>query len=102
MPDTNSQIVVILLISLLGLMVLTAFLLFKVLRRLRHIEQSLAKSISNQETRDLTPSPIETAAGGAFESFLKEDPSRRNLSKGEQFAAYRQWRQECGLNWSKS
>ena len=34
-----------------------------------------------------------------FEEFLEEDPSRRDLPKKEQFAAFRQWREEKGLNW---
>jgi hypothetical protein len=44
----------------------------------------------------------ETSPGGAFEVFLGEDPSRREMAKGEQFSAYRRWRQEKGLNWSNS
>jgi len=102
MQDTNSQIVVILLFSVLGLLILTALLLFRILRHLRRIEQSLENPISSYGTYEPPPSPVETAAGGAFETFLSEDASRRSLSKGEQFSAYRQWRQERGLNWSKS
>jgi len=34
-----------------------------------------------------------------FAEFLEEDPSRRDLPKKEQFAAFRQWREERGLNW---
>jgi hypothetical protein len=37
---------------------------------------------------------------GAFEEFLGEDPERRKLEKREQFAAYRKWRKERGLNWA--
>ena len=102
MQDMNSQLVVILLFSMMVLMVLAVFLLFGILRIVRHLEQTMEKSKSSHETHNQAPSPVETAAGGAFETFLNENPSRRNLSKGEQFAAYRQWRQECGLNWSKS
>jgi hypothetical protein len=39
------------------------------------------------------------APGTPFEEFLNEDPSRRLLSKKEQFAAYRDWRSQKGLNW---
>lgn len=38
----------------------------------------------------------------AFERFLAEDPTRVNLPKSEQAAAYRQWRRENGMNWSHS
>ncbi|WP_193214439.1 hypothetical protein [Luteolibacter marinus] len=34
-----------------------------------------------------------------FEEFLAEDPGRRDLPKKEQFAAFRRWRDERGLNW---
>ncbi|MCW1914617.1 hypothetical protein OJ996_13600 [Luteolibacter sp. GHJ8] len=34
-----------------------------------------------------------------FEVFLNEDPQRRELPKKEQFAAFRQWREERGMNW---
>ncbi|MFT3992008.1 MAG: hypothetical protein QM680_11415 [Luteolibacter sp.] len=36
-----------------------------------------------------------------FEEFLKEDPQRLLLSKSEQSAAYRRWRRENGMTWSK-
>jgi hypothetical protein len=35
-----------------------------------------------------------------FQEFLDEDPTRSELPKKEQFAAYRKWRKEKGLNWS--
>lgn len=34
-----------------------------------------------------------------FRLFLEEDPARGELSKKEQFAAFRRWREEKGLNW---
>ncbi|MCW1925525.1 hypothetical protein OKA05_23405 [Luteolibacter arcticus] len=34
-----------------------------------------------------------------FAEFLEEDPSRRDLPKKEQFANFRQWREDRGLNW---
>ena len=34
-----------------------------------------------------------------FKLFLEEDPSRAELPKKEQFAAFRKWRSEQGLNW---
>lgn len=42
---------------------------------------------------------IEVEPGSHFEEFLNEDPSRRALTKKEQFAAYRDWRSQKGLNW---
>ena len=34
-----------------------------------------------------------------FAKFLEEDPARRELPKKEQFAEFRKWRDEKGLNW---
>ena len=34
-----------------------------------------------------------------FQEFLDEDPQRKDLPKKEQFAAFRKWRSEKGLNW---
>ena len=34
-----------------------------------------------------------------FAEFLAENPARRDLPKKEQFAAFRQWRDDKGLNW---
>ncbi len=35
-----------------------------------------------------------------FQEFLDEDPQRQDLPKKEQFAAFRKWRREKGLNWN--
>lgn len=102
MSDPVSPTVVILLYSMLGLVVLLLALLLGMLRCLLRIEWRLAEGLSRQEPADSTPSLAETSAGGAFESFLNEDPARRTLPKREQFAAYRRWRQEQGMNWSNS
>ena len=44
-------------------------------------------------------SHVEATHGTPFEEFLNEDPARRTMSKKEQFAAYRDWRTQKGLNW---
>ncbi len=44
---------------------------------------------------------VEAPPGTHFEEFLNEDPERRKLTKKEKFKAYRAWRTEKGLNWSK-
>ncbi len=71
---------------------------------------SKLSGISNHSSKPSRPSPsstaseetehnVEVAPGTPFEEFLNEDPSRRSLSKKEQFAAYRDWRSQKGLNW---
>jgi hypothetical protein len=41
----------------------------------------------------------ETSHDGAFGKFLGERPELLSLKKREQFAAFRAWRKEQGLNW---
>ena len=100
MPEFESSTVVILLRPVLGLLVLLLLVLFGISRALFRIEKRLAEGTGRQATHESTPSLAETSAGGAFETFLSEDPARRKLTKGEQFAEYRRWRQENGMNWS--
>ena len=93
------------------LLLLVLILVIRINARLAGLERSLAgqRPVATRrgegEPAELPvaePSVAETTAGGAFEAFLNEDPSRRELSKNEQFKAYRKWRQENGLNWSNS
>jgi hypothetical protein len=102
MPDFASSTVVILLASLLGVAVLLLMVLFGISRSLSRIERRLGDPLVRDEGVSSGPSLAERSAGGAFETFLSEDPARRKLPKGEQFAAYRQWRQDKGMNWSNS
>ena len=50
---------------------------------------------------DESKNVVEATPGTNFEEFLNEDPERGKLTKKEQFKAYRAWRTEKGLNWSK-
>jgi hypothetical protein len=102
MPDYESSTIVILLSSLLGVVFLLLFVLFGISRSLHRIQKRLGESQSHARGPELPPSAAETSAGGAFESFLSEDPARRKLTKAEQFAEYRKWRHENGLNWTNS
>ncbi|MES2438152.1 MAG: hypothetical protein V4584_03760 [Verrucomicrobiota bacterium] len=101
-PEPETHTTVILLSSCAGLLVLIVFLIFRISRRLSRIESLISRNNSRPETSEQAPSVAETSPGGAFEAFLSEDPARRGLTKGEQFAAYRLWRHEKGMNWSNS
>ena len=101
MTESAAPWVVILLGCVLGLLLLVAALVVRLSARLARIEQRLGGG-QVMAAEAASPSSAETAAGGAFETFLSEDPARRALAKGEQFAAYRRWRQANGLNWSNS
>ena len=95
--------IAILIYSGIGFLLLWIILTWWLVVRLGRIERALAALASRAEpAANAQPPAIETQPGGAFEAFLMEDPERRKLPKGEQFAAYRRWRQEKGLNWSNS
>ena len=98
----ETPLTIILLTTSVGLSVLGLFVTFGLARRLLRIEHLLTRQEARLEAAETSPSVAETSAGGAFEVFLGEVPERRRLTKGEQFAAYRQWRQEKGMNWSTS
>ncbi len=103
-PEVPSYVLTLVLLlsgclSLLGLLLIMSF---RISRRLGRIERQAGASRVESPAAEAGPSLAETLPGGAFEAFLNEDPSRRGMTKGEQFAAYRQWRQEKGMNWSNS
>jgi hypothetical protein len=100
MPILETQTTSILLTACVGLSLLGLFVMLWLARRLSRIERLMTSQVTRVEAAESVPSAAETSPGGAFEAFLSEDPERRRLTKGEQFAAYRQWRQEKGLNWS--
>ena len=102
MPEAEDPTLLILLSICVGLLVLVLLFVLRISWRLSRIEKLAVQSPSRVESADQTPSKAETSPGGAFEAFLAEDPSRRDLPKGEQFSAYRQWRHNKGMNWSNS
>ncbi len=102
MPEPDPQIVVTLLWVCLGLLVLLLVLAVAILRSLGRIGRRETPVPLTPDLAESALPAVETSPGGAFEAFLEEDPSRRDLTKGEQFKAYRKWRQEKGLNWSNS
>lgn len=102
MPDSVSSTVVILLGTLAGLLVLLVMIVFGIARSLGRIQRDLMESKGHVPDRQAILAAVETTNRRAFETFLREDPSRQKLAKREQFAAYRQWRKENGLNWKNS
>ena len=102
MPEAEAPTVIILLSVCAGLLVLVLSLVLRISWHLSRIEKLAIQSPSRAEPTDHALSKAETSPGGAFEAFLAEDSSRRDLPKGEQFSAYRQWRHDKGMNWSNS
>lgn len=103
MPEPENQSLITLLWTCIGLSSLLLVLVFWLSARLGRLEKLLggkaAQAEKPEETGD-SESSVETSPGGAFETFLNEDPTRRELPKKEQFAAYREWRHQKGMNWS--
>ena len=96
---------------LLVLLVLLALRIMMQLRGIRlrvaRVEQMLAdrRSLGGERTdpeSEVSPEDSASSGSGAFEEFLAEDPARREMPKSERFAAYRKWRKDKGLNWSRS
>jgi hypothetical protein len=101
-----------------GALVLILLLLFIMNSRLSALSAKLSRSSrptkpETYETYEASQTKIESPnvaekhdtgeapAGTHFEEFLNEDRERRKLTKKEKFKAYREWRTEKGLNWSK-
>lgn len=86
----------------LALLVVIFFIVLKInakLSNLSHTSQPSNRANSKSNNSGEPEPNIEVEPGTPFEEFLNEDPSRRSLSKKEQFAAYRDWRSQKGLNW---
>ncbi len=102
MAELEANTVMILLVACVAMLAFALLILFRISSRVHRIESLLGQQSGRVESVDGSPSVAETSPGGAFEMFLNEDPARRKLTKAEQFSAYRQWRQDKGMNWSNS
>lgn len=98
MPEATSPLLIYLLCGVIALLLFLIVISWNIVRGLAKIERRL----STHQNDNSAPSTPETSPSGAFEAFLNEEPAIKKLPKGEQFAAYRKWRQEKGLNWSGS
>jgi hypothetical protein len=89
--------------SLLGALVVLQLLVVVVLFRLSGRVSRLFRLIASPvppATRELADRRESSADHKKwFALFLSEDPARGDLPKKEQFAAFRRWREEKGMNW---
>lgn len=92
---------IILLGSNLGCLLLLFVLVIGLSRKVARLSAQITMLLPPPVTPP-TQAPTSGGQQGSFEAFLSQDPSRSTLSKNEQFAAYREWRRENGLNWSPS
>lgn len=97
------QSIIILCYLATGVLVAILLLLLGINSKLSALSAKLSRSsrAAKVEDQDAAPNVVEAPSGTHFEEFLNEDPERRKLTKKEQFKAYRAWRSEKGLNWSK-
>ena len=93
LPTVLGTVIFLQLVLLIAVLRLSG----RVSRLFRLIAGSAPPAISSQELADRKETTSEQKKW--FEEFLEEDSSRRDLPKKEQFAAFRQWREEKGLNW---
>ncbi|MES2476267.1 MAG: hypothetical protein V4640_10835 [Verrucomicrobiota bacterium] len=102
MPEFDATLLTLLSGTCLALLVGVTVALVRVSGRLSRIETLLQHPTARPESAESVSTDTESSNSGAFELFLSEDASRRELTKGEQFSAYRKWRQQKGMNWSNS
>lgn len=93
--DILTYLCVALLIAILFFVFRINAKLSSLTNNVRDTDRSSSVSTDSEETEY----NVEVAPGSPFEDFLDEDPQRRSLTKKEQFAAYRDWRSQKGLNW---
>jgi hypothetical protein len=84
------------------LLLLCVFYLRAIANRLGRTDQSSGHSRSSSSDAKNSP-PLDFSSresrSGAFVRFMTDHPELAELTKSEQFAAFRNWRKEQGLNW---
>lgn len=95
----NPLLIPVLLGSLVVLQLLVLALLVRVSGRVSRLSRMLAPSVvpAGRDLADRKESNADQKKW--FAQFLAEDPGRAQLPKKEQFAAFRRWREEKGMNW---
>lgn len=95
--------ITILLYTATGALILILILLLILNSKFSSLSAKLTRSTraAKIEDQDASPNLVDAPSGTHFEEFLSEEPERRKLAKKEQFKAFRAWRAEKGLNWTK-
>lgn len=83
------------------LLLLIIFLQCRILIRLKRLEQINADRHTDDAPNLSGDRQSDSKQLTHFDQFLEEEPSRKLLSKSEQAEAFRKWRTDRGLNWSK-
>lgn len=96
--DVGFLWVLILLSALVALMTLVVALLWRIARLPK---RRRVGSVARGANDHADPKQEARAHNRQFTEFLAEDPSRAEMTKSEQFAAFRQWRQDRGFTWGR-
>lgn len=102
LPEPESQNLLTVAIIVAGLLLFCLFVLLRISWRLARIEKRRGSQPATARKSEgaVKSEPAETPdMSGPFGKFLSERPELNQATKGEQFAAYRKWRKEQGLNW---
>jgi hypothetical protein len=91
-----TEISTILQSSIIVLLLLILVALVRIGTKIGRLEKRLSPLDSSSIEKESVP---EVSYEGAFGKFVSERPELLTLKKGEQFAAFRAWRKEQGLNW---
>ena len=84
------------------LAVLQMFILIMLLRLSGRVSRVVRQSAPPASREVAVRKEATGNSNKTFALFLAEDPSREELPKKEQSAAYRRWREEKGMNWKSS
>jgi hypothetical protein len=86
------------------LLLVVVVLLCSALAQIKRLAESVDAVLAGRAAAE-PPAPAASESNGSrqrqFDAFLAEAPERAILPKREQFAAFRQWRQENGLTWGR-
>jgi hypothetical protein len=95
----NPLFIPVLLGALVVLQLFVIVLVVRISGRVSRLSRMPAPSVASAG-RDLADRKESNADQKKwFAQFLAEDPERAQLPKKEQFAAFRHWREEKGMNW---
>ena len=103
MNETLALIIVSLLTLIVIILLWHGVILARVARSLEQPSSNKPKRSPVVEMPASTPefSPASSTPQTDFDRFLLEDPTRHQLAKKEQAAAYRAWRKQNGLTWNQ-
>lgn len=95
----NPLLIPVLLGALVVLQLLVIVMLLRLSGRVARLSRRIAAPVP-PAVKDLGERKESNAEQKkSFALFLAEDPARAQLPKKDQFAAFRRWREEKGMNW---